>query len=130
MFTIWVHFDKLLADGMDDMAGFIMKPAAPAYIARIMKRNRLFVFLRDFYPAFLEQIIVELDDELAARLERVAPGRSRRRSDFIRMAIRRALWELEERETAEAYAREPDAPEDAYWDPGVWEPRARKRRSR
>ncbi len=44
------------------------------------------------------------------------------------MAIRRALWELEETATAEAYKRQPDAASDAYVDPSAWQPRPRPRR--
>ena len=55
----------------------------------------------------MKQLLIELDDEDAARLERVAPGRSRRRSEFVRMAVRRALWDLEEQATADAYRRLP-----------------------
>ena len=67
----------------------------------------------------MKSLLIELDDETAARIERVAPGRSRQRSEFIRAAIRRALWEIEERETAEAYRRQPDT-EASYFDPGAW----------
>lgn len=70
----------------------------------------------------MKQLLVEVDDELAERLEEIAPGRSRRRSEFIRRAIRKAIWELEERETAAAYARAPDGAENVYVDPAVWEP--------
>jgi predicted transcriptional regulator len=77
----------------------------------------------------MKQISVEVDDDVAARLERVAPARSPRRSEFIRMAIRKALWEEEERATAEAYRRQPDSSGDAYLDANVWEPK-RKKRSR
>jgi predicted transcriptional regulator len=81
----------------------------------------------------MEQIILELDSETAARLEQVAPARSRKRSEFLRQAIRRAIWDLEEQATAEAYARQPDSAERAYLDPKAWEHRpvkklARKRR--
>ncbi len=69
----------------------------------------------------MKQLLIELDDETAAKLEQVAPGRSRRRSQFIRSAIRRALWELEEQATAEAYRAQPDSVADAYVDAGVWE---------
>jgi predicted transcriptional regulator len=75
----------------------------------------------------MKQLLIELDDDVAARLEEVAPGRSRRRSEFIRNAIRRALWDLEEHATAEAYRRTPDAPE-AYVDADAWEAPARRRR--
>ena len=77
----------------------------------------------------MKQMIIELDDEVAAKLERVAPGRARRRSEFIRNAIRRALWELEERATADAYHQYPDSAAEAYLDARVWEGR-RERRSK
>ncbi len=69
----------------------------------------------------MKQILIELDDETASRLEEVAPARSRRRSEFIRSAIAKALGEAEEQRTREAYARQPDAGGDAYLDPRVWE---------
>ena len=67
----------------------------------------------------MKSLLIELDDDTVERIERVAPGRSRQRSEFIRAAIRRALWEIEERETAEAYRRQPDS-EAPYFDPAVW----------
>lgn len=79
---------------------------------------------------YMKPLLIELDDEVVARLEQVAPGRTRRRSEFIRMAVRRALWELEEQATAEAYERQPDSAADGYVDPGVWEPRRRATRRR
>jgi predicted transcriptional regulator len=78
----------------------------------------------------MKQFLIELDDDVAARLESVAPSRSRRRSEFIRAAIRRALWDLEEQATADAYRRQPDA-SAAYLDPLVWDtaaPRSGRRR--
>jgi hypothetical protein len=79
---------------------------------------------------YMKPLLIELDDDVAAKLERVAPGRSRRRSDFIRQAIRRALWDLEEQATAEAYRRRPDTPNDAYVAPDAWEPQDPPRRKR
>jgi hypothetical protein len=70
----------------------------------------------------MRSFLVEVDDELAGRLERVAPARSRRRSEFVRAAIVKALWDTEEQATAEAYARLPDSP-DAAFDSTVWEGR-------
>jgi predicted transcriptional regulator len=69
----------------------------------------------------VKQILVELDPETAARLERAAPARSRRRSEFIRGAIRRALWELDERDTRAAYLRDPDNARTDWPEP-PWEP--------
>jgi predicted transcriptional regulator len=68
----------------------------------------------------MKQLLVEVDEELARRLDRVAPARTRRRSEFIRRAIMVALWEIEEQATAEAYARQPDSP-DTVVDPAVWD---------
>jgi metal-responsive CopG/Arc/MetJ family transcriptional regulator len=78
----------------------------------------------------MKQILIEIEDDVAAQLEQVAPGRSRRRSEFIRTAIRRALWELEEKATAEAYRRYPDAASNAYVDASVWEPKPARRGAR
>jgi len=64
---------------------------------------------------------IEVDDELLEKLEKLGPGLSQRKSDFISMAIRKALWELEEKETAAAYASQPDSQDDASVDPEAWE---------
>jgi predicted transcriptional regulator len=77
----------------------------------------------------VKQLIVELDEPLARELERVAPARSRRRSSFVRTALRRALDEVAEARMAEAYEAQPDA-EPAPFDPRVWEPGAAANRSR
>ena len=79
---------------------------------------------------YMRAVLIELDNDVAAQLERVAPGRSRRRSDFIRTAIRRALWELEEQATADAYRRQPDSAITASIDPRVWEPASTPARKR
>ena len=76
----------------------------------------------------MKTLIVELDDEVAEKLERVAPGKARRRSEFVRNAVRKALWEIEEQATAEAYRRQPDSAKDAYLGPEAWEPRRKSRR--
>jgi predicted transcriptional regulator len=78
----------------------------------------------------MKTVIVELEDDVAAKLERVARGRSRRRSEFIRNAVRKALWELEEQATAEAYQLQPDSAGDAYLNAAVWEPQTKPGRTR
>ena len=78
----------------------------------------------------MKTLIVELDDEVAGKIELVAPARSRQRSEFIRNALLKALWEIEERATAEAYRQQPDFAEDAYVNPDVWEARPKSRRKR
>jgi len=74
-----------------------------------------------------KQVIVELDDATAAELESVASSRDRRRSDFVRQALRKALDAVHEQRMAAAYERQPDS-EASFFDPAAWEPgRARRR---
>lgn len=75
---------------------------------------------QEFILLSMKALLVEVDDDLANRLERVAPARSRRRSEFIRRAILMALWAAEEQATAEAYRRQPDG-QAAPPDPAVWD---------
>jgi hypothetical protein len=70
----------------------------------------------------MKHMLIDLDPETAAKLEKVAPARSRRRSEFVRAAIRRALWELEERATRDAYVRQPQPAEEPSLDPAAWDP--------
>lgn len=55
----------------------------------------------------MKQILVQLDEPLARRLEKYVPGSSRKRSEFIRDAIERALLTVMEIETEAAMARRP-----------------------
>ena len=75
------------------------------------------------------QVLISIDPKTAARLEKVAPARSRMRSEFIRAAIRKALWELEERQTARNYARTPDTGLPVF-DAALWEQPAAGSRAR
>jgi hypothetical protein len=52
--------------------------------------------------------MIQLDDATAAELEKVAPGSNRKRSEFLRGVIARALHETLERETRKAYEKWPD----------------------
>ncbi len=69
----------------------------------------------------MKQILLELDLATAAELDKIAPARSRKRSEFVRMAIRKAIWDLQEQETAKAYARMPQEPDEGVDDPDTWE---------
>jgi predicted DNA-binding protein len=91
----------------------------------------------EVYTSYVKQVIIELDDATAERLERVAPSRKRKRSEFIRAAILRALDEMAEAEMERAYRARPDDPGDAYldveaWDPNPWRaaPSGKRRRRR
>lgn len=70
----------------------------------------------------MKQILVQIDDRMAAQLEKVAPGRSHKRSAFVRQALAKALQEELERKTRAAYERWPDEPVEV--DPRAWAPEA------
>ena len=67
------------------------------------------------------QVIVEIDAAMARELERIAPAATRRRSAFIRAALRRALDDWAERRMAQAYRALPDV-DPAFFEARVWEP--------
>jgi hypothetical protein len=66
----------------------------------------------------MKQVLIQLDDATAAQLEKVAPGSSRKRSEFLRGVIARALHETLEVRTRRAYEEWPD--EARPVDPGEW----------
>ena len=92
----------------------------------------------------MKRMLIEIDDRSARDLERVAPARERKRAEFVRLAIRRALDLAMERATRDAYARIPSPSELAAADleggdphnelaahaPGTHKARSRKGRAR
>jgi predicted transcriptional regulator len=74
-------------------------------------------------------LIVELDDAVAEELETVAPAASRKRSSFVRRALRKALDEAAEERMRAGYRKAPDRKPAAFY-PETWEPRPRHRRPR
>jgi Arc/MetJ-type ribon-helix-helix transcriptional regulator len=58
----------------------------------------------DFY---MKKMLIEIDDRSARDLERVAPARERKRAEFVRLAIRRALDMALDLSTREAYGKQP-----------------------
>lgn len=68
----------------------------------------------------MPNILVLIDDAMARALEKVAPARSRERSRFIRLAIKKALMELEDIETMKAYDRIPQDTPDGF-NRGEWD---------
>lgn len=70
---------------------------------------------------YMKRLLVEIDDQIAEDLERVAPARSGQRSEFVRRALRRALWEEVERRTRDAYLTTPDEAREVYVEPSAWE---------
>ena len=59
----------------------------------------------------MKRLAIELEDILVA----------------LRNAVRRALWQLEEHATAEAYRRQPDSVTDIYLEERAWDTRSSAR---
>lgn len=73
------------------------------------------------YPAAMSTLVIEPEDELMRHLETIGSREPRQRSELISKAICQTLWEIGERRTAAAYARQPGTAEEAYFDPETWE---------
>lgn len=64
----------------------------------------------------MKSLLIQLDEPTFAAPNRVAAPGTRRRSEFVRRAIRDAVRREEYREMREAYARKPDsASEEDDW---------------
>ena len=61
----------------------------------------------------MKSLLIQLDEPTLAALNRVAEPGKRKRSEFIRQAIRQAIREAEYRRMREAYGRQPDSVSDA-----------------
>jgi predicted transcriptional regulator len=57
----------------------------------------------------MKSVLVQLDDGTYRALSQIAPPASRRRAQFIRDAIRRAVRETEYARMREAYEAQPDS---------------------
>ena len=63
----------------------------------------------------MKSILIQVNDQIAKGLDRVAPAAKRHRAEFIRRALLRAIVEAEEQKTRRAYARKPDSDEADCW---------------
>ena len=61
----------------------------------------------------MKPLLVQLDEQTLAALNRIAAPGKRKRSEFIRQAIRRAIRQAEYRSMREAYGKQPDSAADA-----------------
>jgi len=61
----------------------------------------------------MKALLIQLDEQTLSALDRVAEPGKRRRSEFIRQAIRRAVRQAEYRAMREAYRKHPDSAADA-----------------
>jgi metal-responsive CopG/Arc/MetJ family transcriptional regulator len=56
----------------------------------------------------MESLLIQIDAATLRALNRVAPTAQRKRAEFVRAAIRKAIFEAEERRTRLAYRKHPD----------------------
>jgi predicted transcriptional regulator len=70
----------------------------------------------------MKSLLVQLDASTYNALQKVAPAAERKRAEFVRMAIRKAIVEAEENRTRLAYAKQPDTEPvaDDWSDVGKW----------
>jgi metal-responsive CopG/Arc/MetJ family transcriptional regulator len=61
----------------------------------------------------MKSLLVQLDEQTLAALNRVAAPTKRKRSDFMRQAIRKAIRQAEYKAMREAYRKQPDSAADA-----------------
>jgi metal-responsive CopG/Arc/MetJ family transcriptional regulator len=60
----------------------------------------------------MKAVLVQLDEETLAALNRVATPGQRKRSEFVRQAIRHAIRQAEYQGMREAYCKQPDSTSD------------------
>jgi predicted transcriptional regulator len=61
----------------------------------------------------MKSFLIQLDDDLYRELNRVAPPSSRKRAEFVRNALLKALMEAQEAKTRAAYTDAPDSEDEA-----------------
>jgi hypothetical protein len=70
---------------------------------------------------YMKQVLIQLDERCARDLERVAPAKNRKRAEFVRFAIRRAIDLALDRATEQAYLKLPLAGELTPADLAGWD---------
>ncbi len=70
----------------------------------------------------MRKILIHFDDATLEAIDRVAPAAKRKRADFIRRAVKDAIFRQESERMREAYRLQPDSVEDSdVWDlPEDW----------
>jgi hypothetical protein len=75
----------------------------------------------------MPQVLIDFDEATLKAIDRIAPAARRKRADFIRKAVRDAIFREETARMREAYRLQPDSVDDsAAWElPEDWDPRNR-----
>jgi len=61
----------------------------------------------------MKSLLVQLDEPTYRALDRIAPAAKRKRAEFIRAAIRKAILETEDARTRRGYQQQPDSASEA-----------------
>ena len=71
----------------------------------------------------MPQILVQFDEATLAAIDRIAPAAKRKRADFVRRAVKDAIFQYETKRTRDAYLAQPDTESTDAWDqPEEWNP--------
>jgi metal-responsive CopG/Arc/MetJ family transcriptional regulator len=65
----------------------------------------------------MPQVLIQFDEATLKAIDRIAPAAKRKRADFIRKAVKDAIFQRETDRMREAYLRQPDSVEGA----DIWE---------
>jgi len=70
----------------------------------------------------MAQVLINFDDATLKAIDRIAPAAKRQRADFIRQAVKDAIFRQETDRMREAYLLQPDSAEglDAWELPEEW----------
>lgn len=70
----------------------------------------------------MSQVLIQFDDATLKAIDRIAPAAKRKRADFIRQAVKDAIFRWETDRMREAYRLQPDSAEGSdTWDlPEEW----------
>jgi hypothetical protein len=70
----------------------------------------------------MQKVLVQFEETTLEAIDRIAPAAKRKRADFIRSAVKDAIFRFEQERMREAYRLQPDSAQDAdAWDlPEAW----------
>lgn len=70
----------------------------------------------------MPQVLINFDEATLQAIDRIAPAARRKRADFIRKAVKDAIFQRETERMREAYLRQPDSAEgaDRWESPEEW----------
>ena len=69
----------------------------------------------------MPQVLIQFETATLEAIDRIAPAAKRKRADFIRKAVKDAIFLHEQTRMKEAYRRQPDSADADIWElPEEW----------